>query len=414
MVAFAPDLHVDAHSKALAGLKLTLCGGGGIAAVELPRIAREFRRHGATVRFVVTENCLRFIGLESLEWASGHPVTVNPTGMAEHICHDHAVVVVPATADLLAKISHGICCDGPTTLIQSALGGGIPVLLCPTMHESLAASPIVTENRTRLSTMPGIHMLSPRVEEGKEKVPAPEDLVLESSHIINRHLRFATRPQPHILVTLGGTRVPLDSVRYIGNHSTGSLGRELVLNAYRAGLRVTAAQAAVTRPLASRTGLAVHSVPNYGDLATLLKSVMPEDFDGVFHIAAVSDYAPAQAVPGKIDSTADALTLCLERTEKLIGLPNLRNTPFKAGCKLTATGPEEGVAIARKMAQDHALDAVLWNPSSTFHAADHTGILWARNPDGSEQAQEVTGKRNIAAALVSHFLQHHSHAGRPS
>lgn len=120
-MAFA-DTDVQIKSNFLQNFKVTIIGGGGIAAIELPKLARALRRLGASVQFIVTENCLKFIGIDSLRWASNAEVIINPSGLAEHICTSDGVVVTPATADLISKVAHGICSDGATTFLQSALG----------------------------------------------------------------------------------------------------------------------------------------------------------------------------------------------------------------------------------------------------------------------------------------------------
>lgn len=401
---FVPDLHVESRSRAIEGVRFAICGGGGIAAVELPRIARELRRHGGHVRFVVTENCLRFVGRDALEWASENPVVVNLSGLAEHICQDDAVLVVPATADLLGKMARGLCPDGATTLVQSALGRGVPILICPTMHETLAASPLVEANRVALSGLSHVRFLTPRIEEGKEKVPSPEDLVLEVCHLVQAHRLYRNGSQPRILVSYGGTRVPLDSVRYLGNFSTGGLGRTLILDAYRRGIRVTGLQGNVVDPIACRQGLHIASHRDFDDFAGFLRNVDSADFDGFFAVAAVSDFAPEKKQPGKIESANGSLNLRMGPTPKLLSLPNLANIPYRAGCKLTATDAAEGIPVAQRLAAESVLHAVLWNQSSTFSSASHAGILLLQDSCGGWLQKPVEGKEAIASAFLAHFL----------
>jgi phosphopantothenoylcysteine decarboxylase/phosphopantothenate--cysteine ligase len=402
MSSFAHDLFVATKSECLQGLKITLCGGGGIAAIDLPKVAREMRRHGATVRFFVTENCLRFVGREALEWASEQPVIVNPTGFAQHICHDDAVVVMPATADLMGKVAAGICPDGTTTLIQSALGNGTPVIFCPTMHGSLAASPFVQENRAKLANTNGVYFIPPRVEEGKEKAPPPDMVVTESAHIINGHRHFNNR-RPRILVTYGGTRVAIDSVRCLTNLSTGALGQEVVRYAYRMGLDVTAVETGVARPTEELARLTLERKPEYAELLTFLQQIQAETFDGIFHIAAVSDYIPAQKESGKIASNRENLTLSLVPSQKLLALRNLQPIPYRMACKLTGGGKAEGMEVAREFAGRENLSALLWNHADVLAGEEHTGSLLAPY-EGRLEEMALRGKPEIAKAIVSHFL----------
>lgn len=97
------DTSVQVNTDFLENQKISLVCGGGIASIEAPKLARELRRHGASVQFYITEACLKFVGLESLRWASQNEVILNPSGLVEHICTSDAVVVAPATADLISK-----------------------------------------------------------------------------------------------------------------------------------------------------------------------------------------------------------------------------------------------------------------------------------------------------------------------
>jgi phosphopantothenoylcysteine decarboxylase/phosphopantothenate--cysteine ligase len=402
MSSFAHDLFVATKSECLQGLKITLCGGGGIAAIELPKVAREMRRHGASVRFFVTENCLRFVGREALEWASEQPVIVNPTGFAQHICHDDAVVVMPATADLMGKVAAGICPDGTTTLIQSALGNGTPVIFCPTMHGSLAASPFVQENRAKLANTNGVFFVPPRVEEGKEKAPPPDIVVTEAAHIINSHRHFKGQ-RPRILVTYGGTRVAIDSVRCLTNLSTGALGQEVVRYAYRMGLDVTAVETGVARPTEDLARLTLERHPEYGDLLSYLQQLHAETYQGIFHIAAVSDYLPARQESGKIAGDKESLTLNLVPSQKLLALRNLQPIPYRMACKLTGGSKSEGMETARNFAHREGLSALLWNHADVLKGGDHTGSLIVPH-EGRLEEMALHGKQEIAKAIVSHFL----------
>jgi phosphopantothenoylcysteine decarboxylase/phosphopantothenate--cysteine ligase len=405
MDSFVRDLFVSIKSEALEGLKITLCGGGGIAAIELPKVAREFRRHGASVRFFVTENCLRFVGRESLEWASGQPVTVNPSGFAEHICHDDAVVIMPATADLIGKIAHGICPDGVSTLVQSALGHKVPVILCPTMHGSLAASPMVQENREKLAKVSDVYFVPPRIEEGKEKAPPPDAIVLEVCHIINRRRNFPEQTAPQILVTYGGTRASLDDVRCITNLSSGRLGQMFARQAYRMGMHVTAVEGNVAQPAEAGEFLKLVKVPEYQDMLDYLRSVQPEFYDAVFHLAAVSDYVPAAVRPGKMSGDSEEITFTMVKSRKFIELNNLRGIAFQAGCKLTHGIAEEGVSTAKIFASKNNLNVVLWNQTGVLHGGEHGGIVLVRDQVEFQQF-EVSSKEQIARTLVELFLSY--------
>jgi len=410
--AVRSDLSVHALSSGLAGCRITVCAGGGIAATELPRIARELRRHGARVDFVVTEAALRFIGATSLEWASGAPVVVNPSGLAEHIFEGDAVLVAPATADLLAKAAHGLCTDGVTTLLQSAFGQGKPVYFLPTMHDSLAKSPLVQKNIETLTALPHAHFLEPRREEGKLKAPAPRDVALEICHRWNATRLFNGR-SPLVAVTYGGTRVSIDPVRCLTNLSSGKLGLLLAEALYRRGVALLLLQAQTRFPGPSLQNAELLDVSEFENLHGALKELSGKKATGIFHVAAVSDFVPREKSQAKITSEAKDLTLTFLRAPKLLAMENLKDIPFQAACKLTSGEKAAGLDVARRFLETHQLTACLWNHTDTFRAdgdAAHEGVILLRE-EGEIREREVQGKQAIAEALADAFV---AFATRPS
>ena len=230
------DTNVEISSSYLKNMKVALVSGGGIAAIEVPKFVRELRRHGAKTEIFITENCLKFVGIESLRWASQNEVVQNPSGLSEHICTADAVVVLPATADLISKVSQGICCDGATTFLQSALGLKKTIIFCQTMHDSLANSPIIKQNIENLKKFPSVIFIEPRKEEGKQKLPEVKNLALTVSHHIHKEKKQLS---DRVLITYGGSRVMLDPVRCLTNLSTGALGSEVSQLFYAMGYNLT-------------------------------------------------------------------------------------------------------------------------------------------------------------------------------
>jgi len=140
------DLKVDIVGDYLKGKSIALCITGGIAAIETPKIARQLRRYGASVKAYTTKEALKFIGKASLEWATEQEVVDELSGMAEHICIDDLVLVAPATTNTINKIFVGIADNPVTTLVASALGTDVPVYIAPAMHGSLYKNPFLQEN----------------------------------------------------------------------------------------------------------------------------------------------------------------------------------------------------------------------------------------------------------------------------
>ncbi len=397
------DIHVQNISQYLAGTKITIIGGGGIAATELPKLSRELRRHGAEIHFCITENCLKFIGLESLRWASGNEVVVNPSGLAEHICTSDALVISPATADIISKSSNGICSDGATTLIQSGLGMKKTIIYCPTMHESLAFSPIIEENKEKLKKMEGVFFTLPRNEEGKEKLPLPEILSINIAHIINKRKSFSNNGK-RVLVTIGGTRTMIDPVRCITNLSTGSLGIEVAKTFYAMGIDLTVLCANTTKAVPEYDMEDVILLPNYHEMYTYLKNINENKFDGVIHLVAGSDFAPKSISHSKISSKQETLRIDFVKTKKIIDLENLAKIQFKAAAKLTSGNQEEGIEIAKNLLNIKNLNSILYSNSvDTWNKnREHSGVF-LKNKNGQINEISVDGKKEMAIQFYLSF-----------
>ncbi len=170
------DLQVERLGNYLDGKTIALCVTGGIAAIEAPKIARHLRRYGAEVHAYATPTAFQFVGEMALEWGTGKPVVSKLSGLAEHICLEDLVLVAPATYNVINSIVNGIADSSVTTLIASALGKKVPILLAPTMHESMYHNPILQENLERAQHY-GITIIPPRVGEGKAKIPSTKTLV---------------------------------------------------------------------------------------------------------------------------------------------------------------------------------------------------------------------------------------------
>ena len=172
------DLKVESRGKDLEGKSIALCITGGIAAIETPKIARQLRRYGAEVYPYATPSALKFIGETSLEWATEKKVTHELSGLAEHICIEDLVLIVPTTLNTYNKIVLGIADNIVTSLVASALGMKKPVYVVPTMHESLYNNPIFRENLAKAERY-GISIIEPRFSEGKAKIPSLNIIVKE-------------------------------------------------------------------------------------------------------------------------------------------------------------------------------------------------------------------------------------------
>jgi phosphopantothenoylcysteine decarboxylase/phosphopantothenate--cysteine ligase len=401
----ANDLAVELKSDALSNVRIAVCMGGGIAAIEVPKVVRELRRLGADVRVFATESALKFVGKDALEWASTKPVVVQSGGLAEHVAQEDTLLVFPATTDLIGKAANGICPDACSTYIQSALGREMTTVFLPTMHDSLRNSPAFKDNMRRLSQFRGVSFIEPRIEEGKWKSPSPETIALEVAFRHNQAQWLQNGgSRPKALVTLGGTATKIDLARTITNLSTGTLGAILVRKLLEQGIQVTALCGHHTATLSACSELRAIDCREFSSMEKHINELgQSESFSAFFHIAAVSDYGTEKTVDKKISSTANELELKLTRLPKLIASPSLAKIPFRSACKFTSTDGPEDLKKAQKLLKENKLDAVIWNwGEAAFGSTDNKQKSIMLRKDGSQQ--QLQDKDHIASSLVEELI----------
>ncbi|NBX18945.1 MAG: hypothetical protein EBR09_16465 [Proteobacteria bacterium] len=398
------DRSVGLRSRSLQGTTVALCVGGGIAAIEVPKVARELRRMGASVKILVTENALKFVGKDALEWASAESVTVQASGLAEHVSESDAVLVFPATADLIGKAAHGICTDACSTYIQSALGREQLVAIIPTMHESLSHSPATRANIHVLENYKGVEFIAPRKEEGKWKAPDPETVALEMAYRINRAKLRADGISPaRAVVTLGGTLVKIDAARAVSNISTGTLGSIFIRKLLENGIQTTALCAHHTAAMPQCSGLDIVSVPEFTQLQENMRKITSETkVEGLFHFAAVSDYGPDEQTTAKISSRSEKLTLQMTKLPKLIEMKSIAAIKYKIACKFTSDNKTDEREKAVALMNTHSLNGVVWNWGSNAFGMQKQQEMHFLTPEAP--AEILFGKKELADALTHHFL----------
>jgi len=174
---------IGTKGDSLKGRKIVLCVTGSVAAIKSPEIARGLMRFGAEVYTVMTPMAQKIIHPYMMEWSTGNPVVTELTGQIEHVTlgGDHEdranlVLVAPSTANTIGKAASAIDDTPVTTLLTTAIGAGIPIIIAPAMHASMYRHPIVVENIEKLRSI-GIEVLMPRLEEEKAKIPSTEEIV---------------------------------------------------------------------------------------------------------------------------------------------------------------------------------------------------------------------------------------------
>lgn len=391
------DHDVPRASDRLAGRRIALLVTGGIAAMKTPEVARGLRRHGAQVVAFASEDALRYVAREALEWATLGPVVGALTWAAEHLSDSapfDAYLVAPATHSTIAKMAHGIGDTVVTSALISALGrmeqGRTKVLVAPTMHGTMHNAQLV-DNARRLAAQ-GVRFVTPRDAYGKHNLPDTETLCIA----VGRALSTSPLRGKRIMVTAGPTPVPIDGVRRIVNRFRGRLGAQVAEElAWRGAEAELILGDGAWRPKAPIPVTVARTFDEYRD--TVLDRVRTGIWAGIYS-AGVADYRPRQAVQGKIASGQASLMLDLEPTEKVIDLameadPRAHTVAFKY---LEGVSEEELIRVASKRL-DRAGVVVATRGEDT-RGTDQRALMVMR-----DSVTPVENKRAIAAAIAGYL-----------
>jgi len=310
---------------------------GGIAAYKACELVRRLRSAGHAVRVIPTAGALEFIGRATWEALSGEPVTTTVWEGAVSVDHvalgrsADLVVVAPATADLLARLAGGRSDD---LLSSTLLTARCPVLLAPAMHTEMWEHPAVVANVALLRSR-GVVVMDPAIgrltgaDSGAGRLPEAAEIFEAASVLLTRSVERDLTGRV-VVVSAGGTREPLDPVRWLGNRSSGRQGHALAAAAALRGATVHLVSANVWLP--PPAGVVVHPVGTALELAAAV-GALADGADAVVMAAAVADFRPAQVSSGKIKKgSADEPTV----------LPLARNPDVLAGL---GASPERGSQV---------------------------------------------------------------------
>ncbi|MHA2294965.1 MAG: bifunctional phosphopantothenoylcysteine decarboxylase/phosphopantothenate--cysteine ligase CoaBC [Candidatus Hodarchaeales archaeon] len=342
-------------SNSLLGRRIVLCITGSIAAIKCVELARLLIRHGAEVYTVMSKAAREIIHPYSMEWATGNAVLLNITGRVEHVelagkSNNKAdlILLAPATANTVGKIVAGIDDTPVTTVITTALGSKIPLVIVPGMHEPMYNNPFISKNLKILESTEGITVIKPVIEENKAKLANPDEIV---EHVI-RFLSPQDMAGKKVLITTGPTREYVDSVRFLSNPSSGKTGMELARQAWYRGAKVEIVTGPVN--LDWPDFLPVTRVVSTQDMLMALKEIIPRwKPDVVIMAAAIADYTPEGNISEKIKS-GQIKTLKLVPTEKIIDkVKELAPDSVLVGYKAeTGLSEEDLLASARKKIEE--------------------------------------------------------------
>jgi phosphopantothenoylcysteine decarboxylase/phosphopantothenate--cysteine ligase len=405
---------------------LGVCGGiAAYKAVELTRLAL---KAGHRVRVVQTEASTRFVGPATFAGITGAPVLISewepdplrgafPGDPApEHAPLSHLALVeradvflvAPATAQTLAKLAHG---HADNLLTAAALACRRPLIVAPAMNNAMYEHPATQANLATLRAR-GVTVLTPGTGElgsprefGIGRLPEPPELLAAAESAV---ARGGALDGLSVLVTAGGTREPIDSVRFVGNRSSGRMGLALAAEAQRRGARVTvvAANVSIPRP----PGIEYLDVGTAAELAEAC-SARFEACDVLLMAAAVADYRPVAPHAGKLkkDQTGAELRLDLTRTQDVLSGLSARRRPGQLIVGFAAEHGDQALAYGRDKLERKNLDAIVVNDIGGegvgFESADNE--VWIVTA-AEERHVPKTSKGEIATVILDAVLNRRS------
>jgi phosphopantothenoylcysteine decarboxylase / phosphopantothenate---cysteine ligase len=338
--------------EGLKGRRVLLGIGGGIAAYKAAPLVRLLRGEGAEVRVVMTEAATRFITPLTLQALSGNPVRLGLFDAEQEAAMGHIelarwaelVLIAPATADLLARLAHGLADDLLTTL---CLATNAPLAVAPAMNHQMWGHP-ATQANVRLLAGRGAAVWGPAEgaqacgESGPGRLLEPEALLQQ----VRERFRAGPLAGVRVLLTAGPTREPIDPVRYVGNRSSGKMGYALAAAFRNAGAAVELISGPVA--LGAPPGVSCIRVETALEMhAAVLARVTGCDlFVGC---AAVADYRPAMPAAGKIKKDEAELRLTLVRNPDILAeVAALPRPPFTVGFAAETERLEEQAEAKRR------------------------------------------------------------------
>jgi phosphopantothenoylcysteine decarboxylase / phosphopantothenate---cysteine ligase len=371
---------------------------GGIAAYKMLETARLAIKAGHSVRVIQTPASLRFVGSASFSGITGAPVLTGefdedplrgaypgestperaPISHLALVEHADLYLIAPASANTIAKLAHGHADNLVTT---AALAAPCPVLLAPAMNNRMYVHPAVQANLELLSARgitavgPGTGELASHGEQGIGRMAEPAELLAAIERSLGGDGGEAPT-QPwfgiRVLVTAGGTREPIDSVRFIGNRSSGRMGFALAERAARRGAEVTVLAANVARP--APPGATVIEVSTAAEMAAQCTERFP-DCDVLLMAAAVADFRPRNPAGHKLKKNAGVPLVELEPTEDVLSTLAEARRPGQVLVGFAAEHGDGAVAYGRDKLERKRVDAIVINdvsqPGIGFDAADN-------------------------------------------
>jgi phosphopantothenoylcysteine decarboxylase / phosphopantothenate---cysteine ligase len=392
---------------------------GGIAAYKAVELVRLATKAGHAVRVIQTRTSLEFVGRATFEGVTGAPVLVDeferdpargaflgdpvpehaPISHLELVARCDVLCVAPASANTIAKLAHGLA---DNLLSSAALANSAPLVIAPAMNNRMYEHPATQSNLDLLRergariVAPGTGSLASKGEWGVGRLAEPPEILetLEATLAVGGPLDGL-----RVLVTAGGTREPIDSVRYVGNRSSGRMGMALAQEAARRGAEVTVVRANVSLPVPA--GIRALEVESAAELEAALRAEFPAA-DVLVMAAAPADFRPASPAAAKIAKAGrEGLMLELEPTTDILAALAGERRADQTLVGFAAEHGEGAVERGRAKLARKGLDAIVVNDISRHDIGfdseeNEVTIVFA----AGEQTVRRTPKPEVAAAIL--------------
>lgn len=388
----------------LLGKNIVLGVTGGIAAYKAVEIVSRLKKAGASVHVIMTEGATKFVTPLTFRELSANPVAVKmweepKTWNVEHIALATLAdlfLIAPATANIIGKIANGIADDMLSTTVMATKA---PVILAPAMNTNMYLNPITQQNITKLASLgyhfiePGTGMLACGIE-GPGRLAEPSTIVEYVESLTKQSCSLAGKK---VLITAGGTREPLDPVRYIGNRSSGKMGYALAAAAAERGAAVLLVSGPTNLP--APQGVAVVNVESAQEMRNAVLAEYP-DADIVIKAAAVADYRSVAQAEHKIKKNDETLTILLEKNPDILAeLGRLKTKQILIGF---AAETEQLVAYATEKLNRKNADMIVANnvmlPDAGFNT--DTNIVKLLYRDGRIEDLPKMEKTKLAGIIL--------------
>ena len=384
---------------------------GGIAAYKAADVASRLVKAGATVDVVMTEAATEFVTPLTFQALTHRPVVTEMFALLQETEIGHVslaqradlLIIAPATANTIAKLAAGLA---DNMLTATALGTRAPILLAPAMETDMWENPPTRDNVARLQKARDVTVVGPGVGRlasggvGPGRMAEPAEIVDWARIILGRGGPLARQ---RVVVTTGGTREPIDPVRFIGNHSSGKMGYALALAARDRGAKVTLVSAPTALP--APVGVQLVAVQTAQEMGQAVLAALPES-DALIMAAAVADYRPAVAVAHKLKKGEAGLELELVRTPDILAEVATRRAEL--GWPRVVVGfaaeTQDLVANAQAKLKAKRLDLMVANDARQAMGADVNQVTFLDASGGVEELP-LLPKDEVAERVMDRVVE---------